>query len=82
MPSIGREPLETQAQTEIDLTRRYFANQRCCLAAEHAHRPQRTDVSRRSGESSMVPDAFSVDKVNRRLAPLQRRRNEAAAGKK
>src|ERR1039458_9574214 len=28
------------------------------------------------------PEAFSVDEVNRRLAPLQRRRNKAAAGKK
>ena len=28
------------------------------------------------------PDAFSVDEVNRRLAPLQRRRSKAAAGKK
>lgn len=28
------------------------------------------------------PEAFSVDEVNRRLAPLQRRRNKATAGKK
>jgi len=28
------------------------------------------------------PEAFSVDEVNRRLAPLQRRRNKPAAGKK
>lgn len=28
------------------------------------------------------PEAFSVDELNRRLAPLQRRRNKAAAGKK
>jgi hypothetical protein len=28
------------------------------------------------------PEAFSADEVNRRLAPLQRRRNKAAAGKK
>jgi hypothetical protein len=28
------------------------------------------------------PDAFSVDEVNRRFAPLQRRRSKAAAGKK
>jgi hypothetical protein len=28
------------------------------------------------------PEAFSVDEVNRRLAPLQRRRNKPAAEKK
>jgi hypothetical protein len=28
------------------------------------------------------PQGFSVDEVNRGLAPLQRRRNKAAAGKK
>jgi hypothetical protein len=28
------------------------------------------------------PEAFSVDVVNRRLAPMQRRRNKAATGKK
>ena len=27
------------------------------------------------------PEAFSVDDVNQRLAPLQRRRKKAAAGK-
>jgi hypothetical protein len=28
------------------------------------------------------PEAFSVDELNRRLAPMQRRRSKAAAGKK
>jgi hypothetical protein len=28
------------------------------------------------------PEAFSADEVNRRFAPLQRRRNKAAAAKK
>jgi hypothetical protein len=28
------------------------------------------------------PEAFSVDEINRRLAPLHRRRNKAAAAKK